>query len=196
MTELSGRRACRKSAPSWIVPRLFTFGTSFIEGSATRHALVPSLSPSTEIRTHLHPLVIYGDCGLGKTHLMQAIGCAVKHHEPGVHARVQYRCTLGISEDHIRGRRCIQGNSTTQSTCSVLDDVQCVCLGTGAQAELLRVQADLLRTLDRLTERNSLIVMTAPCLPQEWSTQTSSGRYEFPTSIHDSRWPDSRTPQS
>lgn len=60
----------------------FTFD-NFVVGPSNREAKAAALAASIELgRKEYNPLIIYGDSGLGKTHLINAMGSYVKEHDP------------------------------------------------------------------------------------------------------------------
>ena len=67
--QLESRKKPKKS----IFNQLFTF-ENFITGKANQLARAAALQISTNPNTNYNPLFIYGGVGLGKTHLMHAIG--------------------------------------------------------------------------------------------------------------------------
>ena len=63
----------RKKTKKKIFNQLFTF-ENFITGKANQLARAAAIQISTNPNTNYNPLFIYGGVGLGKTHLMHAIG--------------------------------------------------------------------------------------------------------------------------
>ncbi|MCK7531590.1 MAG: DnaA/Hda family protein [Marinilabiliales bacterium] len=60
-----------------------THFTNFIEGECNRLARSAGIAVGNNPGgTAFNPLMIYGDSGLGKTHLVQAIGILVKEKYP------------------------------------------------------------------------------------------------------------------
>ena len=63
----------KKKPKRKIFNQLFTF-ENFVTGKANQLARAAALQISTNPNTNYNPLFIYGGVGLGKTHLMHAIG--------------------------------------------------------------------------------------------------------------------------
>ena len=83
---------------------------SYVEGECNKFAKAAALavakSPGT---TTFNPLVVYGGVGLGKTHLIQAIGNYAKEHNQSI--RVLYVDSERFTADFINS---IQKNKTTE----------------------------------------------------------------------------------
>lgn len=61
----------------------YTF-ENFVKGKSNEFATAAALSISNRPGAQYNPLMIYGGVGLGKTHLVQAIGNYLKHHKPEI----------------------------------------------------------------------------------------------------------------
>ena len=86
----------------------YTF-ENFIEGAGNQFAKAAALSVCDPIRkSAFNPLVIYSGVGLGKTHLLQAVGNHVFAEQPG--ARIIYTTSEKFTLDFIIS---IQKNKTT-----------------------------------------------------------------------------------
>ena len=73
------------AAPARYLPK-YTFD-SFVIGSSNRFAHAAALAVAEAPGQAYNPLVIYGGTGLGKTHLLQAIGAYVAQHAPDLRSR-------------------------------------------------------------------------------------------------------------
>ena len=110
-----------------------------------------------------NPLFIYGDTGLGKTHLLHAIGNQIRQRNPD--ARVLY-CTAEqfTNEliDSLRYRRMpeFRDRYRKQPTVLLMDDMQFL---SGKD----RTQEEVFHTFQWLSERGHQIVFTSDVLPRE-----------------------------
>ncbi len=88
-------------AGSSLVPR-FTFG-NFVEGESNQLALSAARTVAEHPGETVNPVFLYGGVGLGKTHLLHAIGNAVTARHP--HLRVRYVPAETFADDTISAMR-------------------------------------------------------------------------------------------
>jgi chromosomal replication initiator protein len=137
------RERSREGAAVWLDPR-FTF-ESFVAASSNRLAHAAAQAVAETPGRSYNPLFIYGDSGLGKTHLLHAIGNYVR--ENFVSRTVLYVTTETFMNDFVDSLRM----STTIAfkrryrECDVLliDDVQFMENRGGLQEEFFHTYNDL-----------------------------------------------------
>ncbi|MGZ8191613.1 MAG: DnaA ATPase domain-containing protein, partial [Methylococcaceae bacterium] len=94
----------KKSTPNFL-NKAFTFD-NFVEGKSNQLARAASIQVSENPGKAYNPLLIYGSSGLGKTHLMHAIGNAVFQKNPS--ANIVYLHSEKFVQDMVRA---LQQNS-------------------------------------------------------------------------------------
>ena len=151
------------SAPA-IISRLnpeFVFG-NFVEGKSNQLARAAALQVGENPGKSYNPLFIYGGVGLGKTHLMQAIGSSMLKTKPA--ARVSYVHSERFVGDMVKG---LQHNTisdfkrTYRSLDALLiDDIQ---FFAGKE----RSQEEFFHTFNALLEGQRQIVLTCDRFPKE-----------------------------
>ena len=132
-----------------------TFET-FVVGSNCQMAHAAAMAVAQSPAQAYNPLFLYGDTGLGKTHLMHAIGHAILRSKPD--AKVAYLSTEKFTNDFIQA---LQENSLTkfrQRYRSVdvllIDDVQFL-------AGKERIQEEFFHTFNDLFESGKQIILSS-----------------------------------
>lgn len=141
---------------------LFTFD-SFVEGKSNQIARAGSLHVAEAPGTSgYNPLFLYGGTGLGKTHLMLAVGNQIKKNNPK--ARVMYLSSERFVQDMITSLR---NNVIDQFKAHyrnvdalLIDDIQFF-------AKKERSQEEFFYTFNNLLEGQSQIILTCDRFPKE-----------------------------
>jgi len=144
----------RGSASGSLNPRN-TFET-FVVGNNNQMAHAAALAVAQAPAQAYNPLFIYGDTGLGKTHLMHAIGHAILRNNP--HARVAYLSTEKFTNEFIQALTENALPKFRQRYRSVdvllLDDVQFL-------SNKERIQEEFFHTFNDLFESSKQIVLSS-----------------------------------
>jgi chromosomal replication initiator protein len=139
----------------------YTFD-NFVTGSGNQFARAASLAAAERPGKAYNPLFLYGGSGMGKTHLMQAIGHEVKKRQPTANlCYVTAEKFLNEMINSIRNDRMIGFRDRFRGVDVLLiDDIQFI-----AQKE--RVQEEFFHTFNALHESNKQVVITSDRPPKE-----------------------------
>lgn len=139
----------------------FTFST-FVEGKSNEMAKAAASQVALNAGKSYNPLLLYGGVGLGKTHLMQAVGNQVKAENPA--AKVVYLHSQRFVQDMVRALQQGTMQDFMQYYRSVdmllIDDIQFF-------AKKLRSQEEFFHVFNGLLERGHQMVLTCDRYPRE-----------------------------
>ncbi len=139
----------------------YNFGT-FVVGEGNKMAHAAAFAVAESPGSLYNPLFIYGGVGLGKAHLMEAIGNHMLQVNPN--SRVKYVTSEDFTNDYINAIR----NNTTEQLREeyrnldllLIDDIQFLANKEGTQLEFFN-------TFNALHDRKKQIVMTSDRIPNE-----------------------------
>jgi chromosomal replication initiator protein len=135
---------------------------NFIEGTSNQLAKVAALQVSKSLGSTYNPLFIYGGVGLGKTHLMHAVGNMVLDQKPD--AKIVYLHSEKFVADMVKS---LQSNKMEEFKehyrnvdLLLIDDIQFF-------AGKNRSQEEFFHTFNALFEEQQQIILTSDKYPKE-----------------------------
>ncbi len=139
----------------------FTFD-NFVEGKSNQLALAAAKQVGMEPGGTNNPLLIYGGVGLGKTHLMHAVGNMILQHNP--HAKVLYLHSERFVAEMVKALQTNRMNDFKmfyrQVDALLIDDIQFF-------AGKDRSQEEFFHTFNALLEGRQQIILTCDRYPKE-----------------------------
>jgi len=151
----------------------YTFD-SFVVGGSNQFAHAAAQAVADQPSKSYNPLFLYGGVGLGKTHLMQAIGHTLKKRNPSL--RLTYVSAEKFTNEVIASLRFDRMSSFRDRfrTMDVLmvDDIQFI-------ATRERTQEEFFHTFNALYDQQKQIVISSDCPPKEISAIEERLRSRF-----------------
>ena len=150
----------KKTIPNFL-NKAFTF-ENFVEGKSNQLGRAASIQVSENLGKAYNPLLIYGGSGLGKTHLMHAIGNAVFKTNPN--ATIVYLHSEKFVQDMVRSLQQNSINAFKEYYRAIdvllIDDIQ---FFAGKE----RSQEEFFHTFNTLLDKKRQIVLTCDKYPKE-----------------------------
>src|SRR3954463_6126515 len=156
----TGGQASAPPGPAGLNPR-YTFDT-FIVGSSNQFAHAACRAVAEAPSRSYNPLFIYGGVGLGKTHLMHAVGHYVLQHDPNLTLTyISSERFMNEMINAVRYDRLIDFRERYRTVDVLLvDDVQFLAGKEGTQNEFFH-------TFNALYDSQKQIVLSSDCPPHE-----------------------------
>ena len=155
------KTTARKEKKPHYLNREFTFET-FVEGKSNELARAAATQVADNAGRTYNPLLLYGGVGLGKTHLMQAVGNELRRQNPD--AKVLYLHSQRFVQDMVKALQTGTMQDFMKFYRSVdallIDDIQFF-------AKKLRSQEEFFHVFNALLERGHQMVLTSDKYPRE-----------------------------
>ena len=147
---------------------------NYVMGNSNRFAYTAATSVADSPAKKYNPLFIYGGVGLGKTHLMHAIGNRIKQNDPSM--KILYTSSEKFTNEIINSIY----NKNTEAfrkkyrniDCLIIDDIQFL---KGKE----QTQVEFFHTFNELYDSNKQIIISSDRLPKEIETLEDRMRSRF-----------------
>lgn len=188
ISEQKGRENKKNFVKSSNLNINYTFET-FVSGSSNQFAHAASFAVANNPATTYNPLFIYGGVGLGKTHIINAIGNEVEKNNKNL--QVSYYSSEKFTNELINSLRHAKMNEFRNKFRSIdvllVDDIQFIAGKKSTQEEFFH-------TFNALYESHKQIVITSDKYPKEISDLEERLRSRFEWGlIADIQAPDTET---
>ena len=155
------------------VNKKYTF-SNFVIGESNRFAHAASIAVAENPAESYNPLFLYGGVGLGKTHLLNAIGNKIKENEPNM--RILYITSENFTNEFIDAIKSGQNNAFREKFRNIdvlmVDDIQFI----GGKE---RSQEEFFHTFNHLYSNNKQIILSSDRPPKDISTLEARLRTRF-----------------
>ncbi len=152
-----------KESPFSLNPR-YTFD-SFVVGTSNQFARAAAIAVAEQPSRAYNPLYIYGGVGLGKTHLLHAIGHFIRRRSP--HMQISYISAEQFMNELVNSIRFDRTMHFREKYRNIdvllMDDVEFI-------AGKERTQEEFFHTFNALYNAQKQIVITSDCHPREIAT--------------------------
>jgi len=152
------------SLPSPVLIPKYTFD-SFVVGTSNQLARAAALAVAERPSKAYNPLYLYGGVGLGKTHLMHAVGNLIQKRNPGI--RLTYMSSETFMNELVNAIRFDRTTQFRQRYRNIdvllMDDIQFI-------AGKERTQEEFFHTFNALYDGQKQIVISSDCAPKQIPT--------------------------
>ncbi|MGI6498709.1 MAG: chromosomal replication initiator protein DnaA [Oscillospiraceae bacterium] len=159
--EMEQRGEATEAGAPMVVKEEYTF-ESFIVGSSNKFAHAAARSVADHPAQSYNPLFIYGESGLGKTHLLHAIAHTVRRNHPDY--KIVYVKGDDFTNELVRsireGKNMEFRDKYRQANLFLVDDIQFI-------AGKVQTQEEFFHTFNCLYEEKRQIVLTSDRPPKE-----------------------------
>lgn len=170
----------------------FTFD-NFVVGKSNQFVYTAAQAVAQNPGSNFNPLFIYGNSGLGKTHLMHAVGNYIRQYSPEL--KVRYVPCEKFTNSYVSSLLSPSKNKSIMEfrdlyrnlDVLMIDDIH--FLGRGKE-----IQEEFFNTFNELVMNNKQIILTSDRPPKEIATLEDRLRTRFASGlIHDISQPDLET---
>ncbi len=172
IVERAPKKTARKAEVGDGLNPRYTFD-NFVVGASNDLAYATAQAVSTTPGTKYNPVFIYGGAGLGKTHLIQAVGNEIKRRDPS-NSVLYVTSETFVSEflDHVQFKKKGFADKYRSVDVLIVDDVQFIA---GKQA----TQEAFFHTFNHLHQLNKQIILSSDKPPKSIPTLTERLRSRF-----------------